>query len=69
LSQYERAYFETTEFKNDLARSEWQTSTSESNVWFAEHKNSMLKKYKNAFERHEKNMSEYQKIIKPEYGH
>jgi hypothetical protein len=51
-----------------LAHSKWQTSNPKSNIWFLENKNSMLKKYENALEKH-KNASEYQKIIKPEYEH
>jgi hypothetical protein len=68
LSSYEKAYFEAKEFKDDLEYCKWYANNPESDRWFIEKKESMLKKYQNALKKHQKTKSENKKIIKPEYG-
>ncbi|MDR2099831.1 MAG: hypothetical protein LBP40_03260 [Campylobacteraceae bacterium] len=66
---FEKFYLEAKGFQDDLANCEWQISNPESGTWFAQNKNSMWKKYENAFKMHQEAKPEYKKIIKPEYGH
>ncbi|MDR0408217.1 MAG: hypothetical protein LBH45_04845 [Campylobacteraceae bacterium] len=66
---YERAYFDSKEFKNDLEDCMWYESKPVTYEWFAKNKNSMWKKYESALKRHQNIKPEKRKIIKPEYGH
>ncbi|MDR0666069.1 MAG: hypothetical protein LBF71_01520 [Campylobacteraceae bacterium] len=69
LYGYERAYFDSKEFKNDLEHCTWYKSKPEIHEWFIKNKNSMWKKYESALKRHQNTKPEERKIIKSEYGH